>query len=361
MTVARDLRYGLVGAGLMGQEHLRNVAALAGASFVAVADPHGPSRDQAVALLGPGAFVCQDYRELLARDDLDAIVIATPNHTHAAVLRDAMDTGRHILCEKPLCTTLEDARAVARAAAQYPAVFWVAMEYRYMPPVARLIDVVHSGEIGTLKMLAIREHRFPFLPKVGDWNRFNRNTGGTLVEKCCHFFDLMRLVVRSEPVRIYASGAQDVNHLDERYGGETPDILDNAFVIVDFENGVRAMLDLCMFAEGSKNQEEIAATGSMGKVEAFLPSSKVILASRERGSANEVDVPLPADVGFEGYHHGSSYIEHVRFRDAILGAGPVEVTAADGLVAVEMGLAAQRSIEAGRPVLMEEFRAGSES
>ncbi|MGD9933574.1 MAG: Gfo/Idh/MocA family protein, partial [Dehalococcoidia bacterium] len=280
----RDLRYGLIGAGLMGQEHLRNVGSLPGVSFVTVADPHGPSREQADQLLDPGALVCADYRELLARDDLDAIVIATPNHTHIDVIRDAMATGKHILCEKPLCTTIDDARAVAGAVEHYSAVFWVAMEYRYMPPVARLIETVHSGEIGPLKMLAIREHRFPFLPKVGDWNRFNRNTGGTLVEKCCHFFDLMRLVTCSEPVRVYASGAQDLNHLDERYEGETPDILDNAFVIVDFENGVRAMLDLCMFAEGSKNQEEIAATGSRGKVEAFLPSSKVTLASRESGS-----------------------------------------------------------------------------
>ena len=49
-------------------------------------------------------------------------------------------------------------------------------------------------------------HRFPFLEKVGDWNRFSKNSGGTLVEKCCHFFDLMRLLTQSEPVQVYASG-----------------------------------------------------------------------------------------------------------------------------------------------------------
>ena len=62
-----------------------------------------------------------------------------------------------------------------------------------MPPVAALREQVARGVLGDIKMLAIREHRFPFLEKVGDWNRFNRYTGGTLVEKCCHFFDLMRL------------------------------------------------------------------------------------------------------------------------------------------------------------------------
>lgn len=56
-------------------------------------------------------------------------------------------------------------------------------------------------------MLAIREHRFPFLAKVGDWNRFNRNTGGKLVEKCCHFIDLMNVIVRQHPIRVYSSGA----------------------------------------------------------------------------------------------------------------------------------------------------------
>ena len=120
-------------------------------------------------------------------------------------------------------------------------------------------------------MLTIREHRFPFLPKIGDWNRFNRNTGGTLVEKCCHFFDLMRLILKDEPVRVMASAGQDVNHLDENYRGETPDIWDNGYVIVEFSRGTRAMLELCMFAEGSKYQEEITAVGPKGKIEAHVP------------------------------------------------------------------------------------------
>ena len=75
-----------------------------------------------------------------------------------------------------------------------------------MPPAARFIDEVKTGRVGRLVMLSIREHRFPFLEKVGDWNRFSRNTGGTMVEKCCHFFDLMRLIVRAEPVSVFCSG-----------------------------------------------------------------------------------------------------------------------------------------------------------
>jgi predicted dehydrogenase len=130
-------------------------------------------------------------------------------------------------------------------------------------------------------MLAIREHRFPFLTKVDDWNRFNRNTGGTRVEKCCHFFDLMNHITRQRPVRVYASGAQDVNHLDERYGGEAPDIIDNAFAVVDFAQGTRALLDLCMFAENSLHEVEITATADRGKVQAFVPDNALVMCRRD--------------------------------------------------------------------------------
>ena len=69
-----------------------------------------------------------------------------------------------------------------------------------MPPVAALIDRAEDAT-GGIKMLTIREHRFPFLRKIGNWNRFNENSGGTFVEKCCHFFDLMRLIleIRTPP------------------------------------------------------------------------------------------------------------------------------------------------------------------
>ena len=59
-------------------------------------------------------------------------------------------------------------------------------------------------------MLSITEHRFPFLQKVNNWNRFTANSGGTFVEKCCHFFDLMRLILKSDPVRVMASAGQEV-------------------------------------------------------------------------------------------------------------------------------------------------------
>jgi len=350
--VAARLRYGVIGTGMMGLEHVRNLALLPGAELVAYADPHEESRRWARLAAGPAPSAYDDYRALLDDPNVDALVIATPNHTHRAVLEDAFATRKHILIEKPLCTTVADAGWVVERAARHPGVVWTAMEYRYMPPVARLVDEVRKGTIGRLHMFAIREHRFPFLPKVGDWNRFARNTGGTLVEKCCHFFDLMRFVVASEAVRVYASAGQDVNHLDERYDGETPDILDNAYVTVDFANGARALLDLCMFAEGSRNQEEITATGALGKVECFVPESSLVIGRRKPRSVESFSVPVDPKLLEAGFHHGSTYYEHERFFAAATRGAAVEVTALDGLRAVEIGAAAEQSAREGRPIAL---------
>jgi len=201
-------------------------------------------------------------------------------------------------------------------------------------------------------MLTIREHRFPFLPKVGDWNRFSRNTGGTLVEKCCHFFDMMRYMLRDEPVRIFASGGQDVNHLDESYGGEVPDILDNAYVIVDFAGGGRAVLDLCMFAEGSEQQEDIYVLGPKGKLEVQIPAAKVTWSPRDNSGSVIEDVDTPADALAAGDHHGATYFQLLDFHEALVQGSDAAVSAADGYRAVAMGAAAHESIKTGQPVTL---------
>jgi myo-inositol 2-dehydrogenase / D-chiro-inositol 1-dehydrogenase len=285
-------------------------------------------------------------------------VVASPNFTHRAVLEPLLASGAAILCEKPLATTLEDARWIVEQAERRKNVFWTGMEYRFMPPAARFIEQVHQGKVGTLRMLSMREHRFPFLPKVGDWNRFARWTGGTMVEKCCHFFDLMRLIAQSEPVRVYCSGSMDVNHVDERYEGRRPDIIDNSFTTVDFANGVRAMLDLCMFAEGVEHQEEISATGDAARLDVRIPPGDLVFSPRVdwRGpkAVERTHVPVEEAFLLAGSHHGATYYQHVAFAAAVRGEAPVAVTAEDGLKAVAIGLAAEISAREQRAVEMDE-------
>ena len=342
---------------MMGVEHLWNLHHVEGAQVTAIADPNGPSREFAVAAdEGKNNFeVFTNHQDLLASGLVDAVVVSTPNMTHRAVLADVLATDLHVLVEKPLCTTVEHCQEVIAAAEGRTGIVWVGLEYRYMPPIARLLQEVRGGAVGRPTMVAIREHRFPFLEKVGDWNRFNRNTGGTLVEKCCHFFDLMNQVTNDRPVRVMASGGQDVNHLTETYNGEVPDILDNAFVIVDYECGARALLDLCMFAEASQHQEEVSVVGPLGKVEAFLPEATVrvgVRAGGRRGIRTE-EISDPR-VAYEGFHHGSSYLEHLDFLAAIRSGTGAGVGLEEGLWSVAMGVAAQRSIAEGRSITLDE-------
>jgi predicted dehydrogenase len=353
--MSEALRYGIIGTGMMGCEHIRSLALVPGVKVTAIADSDEGSRGFGKLAVGDEVAVYADYRELLSRAPVDAVVVATPNHTHAAVLDDVFQTRLHVLVEKPLCTRVEDCFRVVEAAERHPGLVWVGMEYRYMRPIARLVEEVHDGAVGRLRMIAIREHRFPFLPKVGDWNRFARNTGGTLVEKCCHFFDLMHLVTGERPVRVYASGGHDVNHLDERYAGEQPDILDNAFVIVDFDAGARGMLDLCMFAENSRNELEVAATGDRGKAEALIPAHQLVLTRRDRDEPATIRFKVDRSLRETGAHHGSTWVEHMAFVQAVRTGGPPAVSAAEGALAVGVGAAAELSVRERRPVELREL------
>ncbi len=360
MTV---LRYGIIGCGMMGQEHIRNIHLLENTQITAIYEPDAGMRDIA-ASLAPEAEFAPNLNSLLARNDLDCLVIVSPNYLHADQLQQIMaHSPRPILVEKPLITNIDDEQIIARLQNDYSAPVWVAMEYRYMPPVAALITEAQKVT-GGIKMLTIREHRFPFLQKVADWNRFNEKSGGTLVEKCCHFFDLMRLILQSEPVRVMASAGQSVNHLDESYDGRVPDIWDNGYVIVDFASGARAMLELCMFADGSTYQEEISAIGPSGKIECLVPgpgrfwpqhlgdppTAKLIVSPREPRGPRTIDIPVDPALLDAGDHNGSTFYQHQKFQQLVLGNHPVEVSLQDGLMAVKIGMAAQQSSTLGKAI-----------
>ena len=353
-----ELRYGLIGAGTMGQEHLGNLALVDGVRVVGIADPHLPSVEKARGLVPGDVTTYTSHQELLARQHLDALIVATPNDTHARILTDIFESGvtLPILCEKPIVTAPEDVDRIRSGAANYGAPIWVGMAYRYTLPMQELVSSVHGGRVGTPWMMAITEHRFPFLHKVGNWNRSSARTGGTLVEKCCHYFDLMRLVLQDEPVRVYASGGSDVNHKHELTAdGASSDILDNAFVTVDFSRGSRAMLNLSMFAEGTQYQEYMSVVGDVAKIEIGVPVSQshwkgtvttsayVKLSPRDVHEPHVRDLTVGDDLLRAGNHYGATYFEHQKFQQVVRGEGAVEVTVEDALRAVVIGMAAERS------------------
>jgi len=166
-----------------------------------------------------------------------------------------------------------------------------------------------------------------------------------------------------------ASGSQAVNHQDENYEGVAPDVLDNGYVIVDFARGGRAMLELCMFAEGARYQEEVTAVGPRARIEALVPGPgrfwpehlgappvpQLIVSPRDPKGPEVREIPVDPALLEAGDHNGSTFYQHARFLELVRGQrGRPEVTLEDGWAAVAMGLAAQMSIREGRAVAMEE-------
>jgi myo-inositol 2-dehydrogenase/D-chiro-inositol 1-dehydrogenase len=359
-------RYGLIGCGMMGQEHLRNIALLSGVEVAAIFEPD-PEMHDISRRLAPQARMVKRVEDVFATPGLDAVLITSPNHCHAAQI--AMSISQSpvpILVEKPACVSISEARTLETLAGRASVPIWVGMEYRYMPPIAKMIDQVNRQPVSAAPvMLTVREHRYPFLPKVGNWNRFSRNTGGSLVEKCCHFFDLMRLIMRADPTSLFASGSMNHNHRDEIYDGILSDILDNAYVVLDFPGQRRAMLELCMFAEASEHQEEIIAVSPFGKITCRVPgpsrfwpeevmgpqpTAELVIEHREPRRRERQDIPVDPVLLQAGDHNGSTFYQHEKFLAVVRGTGAVEVTLTDGINAVLIGLAAEHSAATGTTV-----------
>ena len=158
-----------------------------------------------------------------------------------------------------------------------------------------------------------------------------------------------------------------MNHRNEIYAGQPSDIWDNAYVIVDFAGGARAMLELCMFAEGARYQEEITAIGPEARIECLVPGPgrfwpphlgappvpQLIVSPRSPKGPRLIEVPVDATLLEAGDHNGSTFYQHDRFAKVLRGGAAVEVGLSDGLWAVQMGLAAQQSARTGTVVHLD--------
>ena len=128
-----DLRIGVIGTGMMGCEHITNLSSVPRAVVTAVSDPNEEPRGWARLALGDRAASVHefaDHRDMLASGAVDAVVVASPNHTHRQVLDDVFAADLPVMVEKPMCTTVEDCVAVVEAQSGRRAITWVGLEYR---------------------------------------------------------------------------------------------------------------------------------------------------------------------------------------------------------------------------------------
>jgi myo-inositol 2-dehydrogenase/D-chiro-inositol 1-dehydrogenase len=362
-----QFRFVVIGTGINGQEHIR-VTHLEGRGYIyGIYDPNPRSingAQEAHAQTGHGnRLVVYDTLDAACEDrNVDGYIICTPNYTHLDIVQRIAQTGKHILLEKPISTTAKDALEITQIASNYPAVFQLGLQYRYKAMYSEAIyEAIDRRAIGEIKMVGIQEFRMPFFDKVNQWNKFSRFSGNTLVEKCCHYFDLINLFAGARATSVYASGAMSVNFREFEYNGEKSDILDNAMVIVNYENGVRGSFNLCMFSP--MFSEELTLCGDEGRIRSWehqdfmtdmeMESYLEIMCNESKPS-RKMEPGYPAWIERSG-HSGATYYEHVNFIENIMGNPTNTATANEGLWSVLVALAAQESIETGRTVYMQEF------
>src|SRR5260221_298291 len=228
----------------MGLSHVQALARLCGdkAQIAAVCDRSDANVQKALQI-APSAAIFTEPEKLISAP-LDAIFVSTPNFSHAKLALKILAAGKHLFLEKPCGITTEECRLVLQAANATNRVLMLGHEFRYSPYFQKIKDLVDAGEIGLPHMVWTREFRGPFQKKSGDWIQDERRSGGCLVDKNCHHFDLMNWWVGARPKRVVAFGGCAVNRVLE---GEHQ-VHDHGTVRFEYENGVRGTLHLCMFA-----------------------------------------------------------------------------------------------------------------
>jgi predicted dehydrogenase len=360
-------KFNVIGTGVNGCEHIRVTLLEGRATIHGVYDPNPGSIALAQASFQrfrPGEELkVFDSLEAACNDpEADGLIISTPNYTHLEVLKVAVKSGKHIFLEKPMATTVKNAYEIMQIAESYPAVLQIGLQYRFKSMyVESIYEALERKSLGEVKMVNITEHRVPFLDKVKQWNKFSKFSGGTLVEKCCHYFDLLNLFSGSRAVSVYATGSQAVNFREFEYNGEKSDILDNAIVSVVYENGIHANFNLCMFAP--MFYEEISVCGDEGYLKAYerqdflkvpRPHTHLEILKGEHKPTRISNPCYPPHIEESG-HNGATFFEHVNLIDNLDGKETNTATVAEGFWAVVVGAAAEESVKTGKVVLIDEL------
>ena len=311
------------------------------AEVVAVCDPAVGARKAArerCRACGDDPTLYESLDAFRADDGYDTVVVASPNQTHAEVVIPMLNDGLDVFCEKPLATTLADHDRIIDAADRSDGVLYVGFNMRHAPKYARLTDVVSSGRLGRLGMLSAHEVRVPF-PRGHYYTQ--AESGGTLLEKDCHDFDFFNWVIDADPVRVSAFGGQQV--LDRN-----TDVIDHANVIVEYENGVKGTLELCLHTPFSHpTDRRYAARGTDAVARTGNEAGTIEVFGRETRDKLRV-------LGDESEHGGADYLMWVDILRVLAGKTDPPATATDAKKAAAIAIGAEQSISSGRTVEIDE-------
>jgi predicted dehydrogenase len=340
------VRLGFLGTGSMGFSHVQLVRdEFPDVAIAAVCDTHAPNLSKAVAA-APKAKAYEDPQGLIRAADVDAVIISTPGFTHADFTEQCLSVGKHVFAEKPVMTTRDGCRRMLAAAQAHPdKALIINHELRYSKYFQTIKDLIAAGEIGEVQLVWCKEFRGPFLKKVGDWIQDSRYSGGCLVDKNCHHFDLMNWWVGSRPRKVCGFGGNNV----VRVVNNEHEVIDHASVTFEYENGVRGGLLLAMFAPKTGEDLEMGVIGDKGMLQTKMSRDEVHLWRRGNESPDPQIYHVPGRKVGWGAHHG--FIEaHAAFFRAVEKGERALTDVRDCFDGTLLAIAAEESIRSGSVV-----------
>jgi predicted dehydrogenase len=338
--MAGDVRVVLVGAGRAGLVHGRNLAAgVRGSRLVGVCEPDDETREKALAELG-----CQhgfsDPLDAVAADSVDALVVASPTFTHADVVVAALKAGKHVLCEKPLASSLDEAYAIRTAARGSDAVFLMGFMRRFDTGFARAAERLAAGDIGE-PLLVRSTTRGPGLPPRWAWNV--DLSGGLIAEVNSHDLDTVRWLTGQEYRRAYAVGrAAKRPDLAESH----PGFIDLLTATFELSRGAVGQVDgACPADYGYDARVEIYGSDGMLLV-GDMRANHTVLVRRDGVTADPV-------ISWRSLFAAAYRAEVEHLVAVVRGAEEPRTTVDDGVAALEAAVAANRSIAVGEPIALD--------
>jgi len=319
------LNVGIIGLGAIGQKHCQALAQIERVKIVALSDVNESVLSKTVENFGGTPY--KSYNEMLKYSDLDAVIVATPDHLHMEPCVAAAQAGKHILVEKPIATTVEDAIAVISAAKKSKVKLMVGFSLRFNRHYMQTKKVVDEGKLGDVISIFARR-----LNIVTQADRIDGRCG-VLMFLGIHDFDALRWIVGSEPVSIYCEESTSVI---KKYPQEN-----ETFSIIRFENGVRA----CAHIGWNLPLQHLG--GRDFKLDIMGSKGSLYLDQMRQG------IEIYSET-FSKYPSVSSglYIEDKAFVDCVLDDLPSPSTGEDGLAALRMVMAAIESIKTCKPVAL---------
>lgn len=338
------VRVGLIGTGFIGHIHTLSLHAAQNAELVAVASKTpGKAAKFAQEHHIPNAYA--DYRDLLARDDIDAVVIGVPNYLHEELVVAAAGAGKHMLIEKPFARTLEEGQRMLDAVAAAGVKMVYGEMLCFSPKYLRAKRLVDEGALGDVFLVKQSEqHDGPHMPWFWD---VNLSGGGVLLDMGCHSIEFARWILGKPKVTSVFASMGTFVHGDKTQGE------DHSVCIVRFENNAMAVLENSWAKTGGID-DRCEILGSKGNTKADLIQGNALVTHSQSGYGYAVEkAGTTQGWTFTGFEEEWNYgfpqeVQH--FVNVVLGKEEPIETGADGMEVLKIIYAAYQSAGEGREI-----------